>query len=72
MYIHSNIKDNPIKNTSHIPYYPIRIRSKLDEGEVEPKESTTNNQDFHTMMVSKELATHSRFSCSKESTHLGF
>lgn len=72
MYIHSNITDNPIKNTNHIPYYPIRIRRKLEEGEVEPIESTINNYELHTVMMSKELRTHSRFSCGRDSTHLGF
>ena len=72
MYIHSNFTGNPTKTTNHIPYYPIRIRRKLEEGEVEPNESTTNNTDFHTMIVSKDLATHSRFRCARDATYLGF
>ena len=72
MYIHSNFTGNPTKTTNHIPCYPVRIRRKLEEGEVEPRESTPNNYELHTLMISKELQTHSRFSCSKDSTHLGF
>lgn len=72
MYIHSDFTGNPTKNNDHIPYYPIKLRRKLDEGEVEPIEVSTQNMDYHTMMVSKELRTHSRFSSSKDSTHLGF
>ncbi len=72
MYIHTNFIGNPTKTKQPIPYYPIRVRNRLEEGEVEPIESTTNNYDLHTLMVSKELKTHSRFSCGKDSTHLGF
>ena len=72
MYIHSDFINNPTKTKQPIPYYPIRLRRRLEEGEVEPIESTINNYELHTVMMSKELRTHSRFSCSKESTHLGF
>lgn len=72
MYIHTNFTGNPTKTQQPIPYYPIRVRKRLEEGEVEPIESTTNNYELHTLIVSKELWTHSRFSCGKDSTHLGF
>ena len=72
MYMPSNTKCNPIRTTNHIPYYPIRIRRKMEEGVVEPNESTTPNTDFHTMTESKELTTHSRYSAAIESTYLGF
>ena len=72
MYIHSDFIGNPTKNSNSIPYYPIRLRKTLEEREVEPTESTTNNYDLHTMMVSMELRTHSRFTSGKESTHLRF
>ena len=72
MYIHTNFNDNPTKTKQPIPYYPIRIRRKLEEGELEPIEVSEQNMDYHTLMVSKELRTLSRFSGSKDSTHLGF
>ena len=72
MYIHTNFIGNPSKTSNSIPYYPIRLRRRLEEGELEPIESTTNNYELHTLMVSKELRTHSRFSRGKDSTQLGF
>ncbi len=72
MYIHSHFTGNPTKTTNHITYYPIRIRRKLEEGEVELNESTTNNFELHKLMISKELQTYSRFICGKDSIYLGF
>ena len=72
MYKHSNFIGNPTKTTNPIPYYPIKLRKKLEEGEVEPIEVSTQNMDYHTMMVSKELIQPSRFKSSKDSTLLGF
>jgi len=72
MYIHSNFIGNPTKTTDPIPYFPIRLRKKLEEGEVEPIEVSTQNKDYHTMMVSKELSQTSRFTNGKDSTYLGF
>jgi len=72
MYIHSDFIGNPTKTNQTIPYYPIRLRRRLEEGEVEPSESTTNNYDYHTLMITKELQTHSRFRSGKECIHLGF
>ena len=72
MYIHSDFIGNPTKTKQSIPYYPIRIRRKLEEGELEPIEVSEQNMDYHTLMISKELTTNSRFSSGKDSTHLGF
>ena len=72
MYIHSDFTGNPSKTNDPFPYYPIKLRRKLDEGEVEPIEVSTQNMDYHTMMVSKELNQPSRFKSSKDSTLLGF
>ncbi len=72
MYIHSNFIGNPTKTTYPIPYYPIKLRKKLEEGEVEPMEVTEHNMDYHTMMVSKELSQTSRFTSGKDCTYLGF
>ena len=72
MYIHADFTGNPTKNNDHIPYYPIKLRKKLEEGEVEPIEVSTQNMDYHTMMLSKELIQTSRFTSGKDSTYLGF
>ena len=72
MYIHSDFTCNPTKNNDPIPYYPIRLRKKLEEGEVEPIEVSTQNMDYHTMMVSKELIQPSRFITGKDCTYLVF
>ena len=72
MYIHSDFTGNPSKTTYPIPYYPIRIRKKLEEGELEPIEVSEQNMDYHTMMVSKELIKTSRFMTSKDCTYLVF
>lgn len=72
MYVHSDFTGNPTKNNDHIPYYPIRLRKKLEEGEVEPIEVSTQNMDYHTMMVSKEVIQNSRFTSGKDCTYLGF
>ena len=57
MYTHSDFKGNSTKTKKPIPYYLIRIRKRLEEGELEPIESTPNNYELHTMMVSKQLRT---------------
>ena len=72
MYTHSNFIGNPTKNKQTIPYYPIRLRRKLEEGEVVPMEVTEQNMDYHTMMIYRELNKPSRFTSGKDSTHLGF
>ncbi len=72
MYIHADFTGNPTKTTYPIPYYPIKLRKKLEEGELEPIEVSTQNMDYHTMMVSKELIKTSRFTSGKDSTYLGF
>ncbi len=72
MYTHSNFIGNPTKNKQTIPYYPIRLRRKLEEGEVVPMEVTEQNMDYHTMMVSNELSQTSRFTSGKDCTYLGF
>ena len=72
MYIHSNFIGNPTKTIDSIPYFPIRLRKKIEEGEVVPKEVTEHNMDYHTMMVSKELIQTSRFTNGKDCTYLGF
>ena len=57
MYIHSNFKGKPTYTNSTARYHPIRIRQKLEAGEVEPLEqfATKENYDLHTEFVSKEL-----------------
>ncbi len=72
MYINTNFIGNPIKIQEPIPYCPIRLHKSLEDSEVEPIESTSNNYDLHSMMVSKELTTHSGFSSGRDSSHLGF
>lgn len=72
MYIHADFTCNPTKNNDPIPYFPIRLRKKLEEGEVVPKEVTEHNMDYHKMMVSKELIKTSRFMTGKDCTYLGF
>lgn len=72
IYIHANTRCNPTKNKYLIPYYPIRLRIKLEEGEVEPIEVSNKNMDYHTMMIYRELNKPSRFTSGKDSTHLGF
>ena len=72
MYKHSNFIGNPTKTTYPIPYYPIKLRKKLEEGELEPIEVSTQNMDYYTMMVSKELIKTSRFTSGKDCTYLGF
>ena len=72
MYKHSNFIGNPTKTTNPVPYYPIKLRKKLEDGEIEPIEVSNKNMDYHTMMVSKELIKTSRFTSGKDSTYLGF
>ena len=72
MYIHADFTGNPTKNNDHIPYYPIKLRKKLEDGEVEPIGVSNKNMDYHTMMIYRELNKPSRFTSGKDSTHLGF
>ncbi len=57
MYIHSNFKGKPTYTNSTARYHPIRIRQKLEAGEVEPLEqfATKENYDLHTEFVSMKL-----------------
>ena len=51
------LKVTQLRLKKPIPYYLIRIRKRLEEEELEPIESTPNNYELHTMMVSKQLRT---------------
>ena len=72
MYVHSDFTCNPTKTTYPVPYYPIKLRKKLEDGEVEPIEVSNKNMDYHTIMVSKEVIQTSRFITGKDCTYLGF
>ncbi len=74
MYTQSNFKGNPTYANATAPYYPIKLRKKLDADEVEPLEqfTTKDNHDTHTEFISKELVSSRRLPSAKDATYLGF
>ncbi len=56
------------------PYYPAKLRKKLETDEVEPLEqfTTKDNYDLHTEVVSKELVSSRRVASAKDATYIDF
>ena len=74
MYRHSNFKGNPTYTNTTAPYYPAKLRKKLELDEVEPLEqfTTKDNYDSHTEFVSKELVSSRRVASAKDATYINF
>ncbi len=74
MYIHSDFEGNPTYTNTTAPYYPAKLRKKLESDEVEPLEqlTTEENSDLHTEVLSKELVSSQRLSAAREATYVRF